>query len=141
MAGQNYRDIVRGKDARPDLDDAADDTAEVDGYARLGDQIGGRFIEPACRGDQPVEPVEGVLDNADRALGTLIVCSQRAAQWFDRLADDRDWRLEGVGIIFRCLPNVGGRAMQGLDHPIEFSRDIGELWKVVAIGERARIRS
>jgi hypothetical protein len=41
------------------------------------------------------------------------------------LADDRDRRLEGVGVVFGCAPDIGGGAMQGVHHSIELGGDIG----------------
>src|SRR5208282_6061714 len=100
----------------------------------------GRFIEPARRSDEPVEPVERVFENPDRPLRALIVLRQGSTQWLDRLANDRNWRLEGVGIVFRCLPDVRSVAMQGLYHPVKLGRDLGQFGKVVAVGERSRVR-
>src|SRR5437763_13531808 len=108
MTGENDRDIVVDEDGGPDLDQTADHAAEIDRRMRLGDQIGGRFIEPARRGDEPVEPVERVFENADRPLRALIFLRQGATQWLDGLANDRNWRLERVGIVFRRLPDVRG---------------------------------
>src|SRR5689334_25338753 len=100
MTGENDRDVMVREDAGPDLDKAADHVAEIDRRTWLRDQIGGGFIKTAGRSDKPVEPVERMLDHADRPLRALIVLRQGAAQRLDRLANNRNWRLEGVRIVF-----------------------------------------
>src|SRR5260370_38843853 len=97
-------------------------------------------MEPARRGDEPVEPIKRVYDNADRPLRALIVLRQGATQWLDRLANDRNWRLESVGIVFRRLPDVRGVAMQRLDHPVKLGRNVGQFGEVVTVGERSWVQ-
>jgi len=38
-----------------------------------GDGFNGCFIEPARRGNKPVQPVERMFDKTNRALGALVV--------------------------------------------------------------------
>src|SRR5207249_9370539 len=99
MAGKNDRHATTGKDRRSDLDQPPHDTPEIDRDARIGDHVCYGLVETASRGDKPVQPVERVLDYPDCALGTLIVGRQHPPQRFERLADNRDWRLEGVSVV------------------------------------------
>ncbi len=73
MAGKDDRHVTTGKDRGSDLDQPADDAPEIDRHSRLGDQVGRRFIEAPCRGDEPVEAIERMFDHTDRALGALVV--------------------------------------------------------------------
>ncbi len=110
------------------------------GDQRLVDQIGGGLVEFARRGDEPVEPVEGMFDDADRPLRPAIVFGQVAAQRFERLADDRDRGLEGVRVVFRRLADFGGGAVDRVDHAVEFGGDLAELGHVGARAERPGVR-
>src|SRR6516162_3512881 len=141
MAGENDRYVVTGKDCGPDLDKTADDPPQIDGSSLPVDQIGGRLIEPACRRDQAIQAVERLLKDADRALGALVVLRQGTPKRLDRLTDDRDRRLKGMGIVFSRTPDFGGGAMQGVDHSVELDRYIGKFRQVVAVGERSSIGS
>src|SRR5438094_446321 len=141
MTCEDDRHVAIGKDGGTDLDQAAYHAPEINRHPRFRYQVGGRFVEAARRGDEPVEPVERAFDKAYGPLRPLIVLRQGAAQWLDRLANNRDWRLEGVGIVLGRLPDVGGGAVQGLDHPVKLGGDVGQFGKVVAVSERSCVRS
>ena len=138
-AGQHDRQVAAGQDVGAVLGQPADDSAEIDLDPRLGEEICGRLIEPASRGDEAVEPVDRVLDDAKGALGALIVFGQRPPQRLERLADDRDRRLEGVGVVLRGAADIGRRAVQGVDHAVELGGDVGQFGEAGAAAERSRI--
>ena len=48
-----------------------------------------------------------MINKTDRAMGALIVLGKGAPQRFEGLADDRDWRLEGVSIFFGGFDKAG----------------------------------
>src|SRR5260370_10537327 len=66
---------------------------EIDLGAAGVDEIGGGLVEPARRGDEAVELVEGALDEAESAQRALVLAGKAALQGFQRLADHRDRRL------------------------------------------------
>jgi hypothetical protein len=101
--------------------------SEIDRYPWLREQIGGCFVKPARRGNEPVQPIERVFDKTDRALGALIVFGKGAPQWLDGLADDRDRCLKGMGVFFRRASDLGGGTMQGVHHAVKLGADIGQL--------------
>jgi hypothetical protein len=109
------------------VNQAADNLSEINRHPRLRDQIGGCFVKPARCGNEPVQPIERVFDKTNRPLGGLIIFGNRASQRLEGLADDRDRGLEGVSIFFRRTPDLGGRAMQGVDHAVELGAYIGQL--------------
>jgi hypothetical protein len=127
VSGKNDGHITTRKNGGLDLNQSADDLSEIDWYPWLCEQIGGCFVEPARRGDEPIQPIERTIDKADRALGALIVFGKDAPQWFEGLADDCDRRLEGVGIFFRRTPDLSSGAVQGVDHAVKLGADIGQL--------------
>ena len=131
VTNKNDGQITTHKSGGLDLNQLADDASEIDRHPWLCEQIGGCFVEPARRGDQPVQAIERVFDKTDCTLGALIVFGQGAPQRLEGLADNRDGRLEGVGIFFRPTPDIGGGAMQGFHHAVKLDGDIGQLGEAI----------
>ena len=50
----------------------AEQARQIDRPARLGNEVGGRFIQAACGGDEAIETVDRAIDAVDRALDPLV---------------------------------------------------------------------
>src|SRR5438067_1748481 len=60
-------EIAARQECRTALDQLAEEPRQIDWPPWLGDEIGSRLVEPPRRGDQPVQPVERMIDPLDRA--------------------------------------------------------------------------
>ena len=110
---------------------ALEKLGQVDPFARRIEQFGARPVQLAGAGDQPVEAIDRFLDHLERAPAARVVRRNQPVQGLERLAHDRDRRLEGVGVVLGGEAQALRRIPQSPGHAIELLGHEGELRHLV----------
>ncbi len=100
------------------------------------DELGGADVL-TLGGDHEIEQAgQRGIDDADRALGSLIVVGHGAANRLQRRADGGERRLEGVRLVLGRLTDLLRHAPQFVHQLVEVPRHARQLGHDIALAER-----
>ena len=97
-----------------------------------------RLLRYGASPPSPARPCrrDRLLDPLDCARVRRIAQRHATSDRLERLADDRDRRLEGVGVFLGGMADQLGRFVELIGQPVEFARHRAELGHGVRFGKR-----